>query len=116
MTSPWKTHLQGCDITRHDDITGENPVRGQRSSGPSHHGPSYSVLSGDTSGVESLTLAYEAIKNGYCETALAGAVSFALHPELSYHYKGLGVLSEDGCNRSFDENDIATMLMSHDIY
>nr|CAD7457385.1 unnamed protein product [Timema tahoe] len=104
MTSTLKTHLQGCGITCYDDVTGENPVRGQRSSGPGHHGPSYTIQSGETSGVEALTLAYEAIKNGHCETALAGAVSFALHPEMSYHYKGLGVLSENGCNRSFDEN------------
>nr|CAD7448108.1 unnamed protein product [Timema bartmani] len=70
------------------------------------YGPSYAIQSAETSGVEVLTLAYEAIKNGHCETALVGAVAFVLHPELSYHYKGLGVLSEDGCNRSFDENAV----------
>nr|CAD7415351.1 unnamed protein product [Timema poppensis] len=70
--------------------------------------PSYSLQSSETSGVEVLTIAYEAIKNGHCDTALVGAVSFALHPEISYQYKSLGVLSKDGCSRSFDDNGMVT--------
>ncbi|CAG2055270.1 unnamed protein product [Timema podura] len=66
-------------------------------------GPSYSFYSAETAGIEGLTLAHEAIKKGYCETALVGTITFALHPELSYNLKELGVLSEDGCNRSFDD-------------
>nr|CAD7412394.1 unnamed protein product [Timema poppensis] len=73
--------------------------------------PSYSLQSSETSGVEVLTKAYEAIKNGHCDTALVGAVSFALHPEMSYQYKGLGVLSKDGCNRSFDDNEVVGCKM-----
>nr|CAD7452897.1 unnamed protein product [Timema tahoe] len=67
------------------------------------HCKGYSFYSAETAGIEGLTLAHEAIKKGYCETALVGTITFALHPELSYNLKELGVLSEDGCNRSFDD-------------
>nr|CAD7429676.1 unnamed protein product [Timema monikensis] len=68
------------------------------------YGPSYSFHSGDTCGIEGLSIAYDAIKKGYCETALVGTAAFAMHPEMSFHYKGLGILSEDGYNRSFDDD------------
>ncbi|CAG2060649.1 unnamed protein product [Timema podura] len=68
------------------------------------YGPSYSYHSGDTSGVEGLSIAYDAIKKGYCETALVGTAAFAMHPEMSFHYKGLGILSDDGHTRSFDDD------------
>nr|CAD7411320.1 unnamed protein product [Timema poppensis] len=68
------------------------------------YGPSYALLSGDTNGIEGLTLASEAIRNGHCESALVGVVSFEILPEMSQHYKGLKLLAEDGNNRSFDDD------------
>lgn len=56
----------------------------------------------ETGGLEAITIAYEGIKNGHFDAALVGSVSLVLLPELSYHYKELGLLSPDGKTKSFD--------------
>ncbi|XP_046820195.1 fatty acid synthase-like [Vespa crabro] len=65
-------------------------------------GTSCTIDSGCTSSALAIVKAYEAIKSGVCENAIIDAGVLALHPQTSYHMYELGLLSEDGVNRSFD--------------
>jgi phthiocerol/phenolphthiocerol synthesis type-I polyketide synthase D len=56
----------------------------------------------ETCGIEAITIAYEEIKSGRFDAALVGSISLVLLPELSYHYKELGLISPDGKTKSFD--------------
>ncbi|KAJ4428213.1 hypothetical protein ANN_24228 [Periplaneta americana] len=66
------------------------------------HATSYTIVSMETCGLESLTIAYHAIKSGRVDAAIISSISLVLLPEVSYHYQQLGLLSEDGKTRSFD--------------
>jgi acyl transferase domain-containing protein len=56
----------------------------------------------ETGGLEAITVAYEAIKSGHFDAAIVGSISLVLLPEVSYHYKQLGLISPDGKTKSFD--------------
>jgi phthiocerol/phenolphthiocerol synthesis type-I polyketide synthase D len=56
----------------------------------------------ETGGLEAITVAYEGIKSGRFDAALIGSIGLVLLPELSYHYKELGLISPDGKTKSFD--------------
>jgi acyl transferase domain-containing protein len=56
----------------------------------------------ETGGLEAITEAYKAIKSGHFDAAIIGSVSLVLLPEISYHYKELGLISPDGKTKSFD--------------
>jgi acyl transferase domain-containing protein len=56
----------------------------------------------ETGGLEAITEAYRAIKSGNFDAVLIGSVNLVLLPELSYHYKELGLISPDGKTKSFD--------------
>ncbi|XP_047348390.1 fatty acid synthase-like [Vespa velutina] len=65
-------------------------------------GTSCTIDSGCTSSALAIIKAHEAIKSGTCENAIIDVGILALHPQTSYHMYELGLLSEDGVNRSFD--------------
>ncbi|XP_035731720.1 fatty acid synthase-like [Vespa mandarinia] len=65
-------------------------------------GTSCTIDSSCTSSALAIIKAYEAIKSGVCENAIIDAGILTLHPQTSYHMYQLGLLSEDGVNRSFD--------------
>jgi acyl transferase domain-containing protein len=56
----------------------------------------------ETGGLEVITEAYKAIKSGHFDAVIVGSVSLVLLPEISYHYKELGLISPDGKTKSFD--------------
>ncbi|MFI5911647.1 SDR family NAD(P)-dependent oxidoreductase [Dactylosporangium sp. NPDC051541] len=65
-------------------------------------GPSMTVSTACSSSLVAVHLACEALRNGECEMALAGGVSFELPPAWGYMYDDDGVLSPDGHSRVFD--------------
>ncbi|KAJ4428210.1 hypothetical protein ANN_24225, partial [Periplaneta americana] len=69
------------------------------------HGTSISIVSTETSGFEALSAACNEMKQGRCDAAVVGAVNLVMHPEVSYHYNELGVLSKDGKCRPFDAQE-----------
>jgi phthiocerol/phenolphthiocerol synthesis type-I polyketide synthase D len=56
----------------------------------------------EAGGLEAITVAFEGIKSGQFDAAIIGSISLVLLPELSYHYKELGLISPDGKTKSFD--------------
>lgn len=66
-------------------------------------GPSCSYDSNWVSGFDVLQIAFNAIKAGQVEAAIVGTANLALNSELSWIYNDMGVLSQDGKTRSFDE-------------
>jgi len=56
----------------------------------------------ETGGLEVITEAYKAIKSGQYDAVIVGSVGLVLLPEISYHYKELGLISPDGKTKSFD--------------
>nr|QCW07585.1 fatty acid synthase 5 [Blattella germanica] len=67
------------------------------------HGTSISMVSMETTGFEALSAACNEMRKGRCDAAVVGAVNLVMHPEMSYHYNELGVLSKDGKTKAFDE-------------
>ncbi|XP_043491574.1 fatty acid synthase-like [Polistes fuscatus] len=65
-------------------------------------GPSCTIQSECVGSASALKKAFESIKCGECEAAIVDAGILALHPNISYQFKQLGLLSPDGINRSFD--------------
>lgn len=51
-----------------------------------------------------MQLAYEAIREGHCESAIIGTANLALNSEISYHYNQIGLLSQDASTSAFDAN------------
>ncbi|GJQ69352.1 hypothetical protein Trydic_g6479 [Trypoxylus dichotomus] len=53
-------------------------------------------------GIEVLALGADAIRYGRCESVIIGAANLALNAEVSWLYKDMGLLSDDGSTRAFD--------------
>ena len=67
-------------------------------------GPSMSIMSSWISGLQGMRTACEFIKNGSCKNAIVGDCNVLIHPEIFWIYNELGLLSNDGLTRSFDQN------------
>lgn len=68
------------------------------------HGPSLTVQTACSTSLVAVHLACQAIWNGECEMALAGAVSVGVPQKTGYHYEEGCVYSPDGRIRPFDKN------------
>lgn len=66
-------------------------------------GPSYTVDSACSSSLYALEHAYKSIRDGHCDAAIVGGCNLCLHPYVSLQFARLGVLSQDGRCKSFDE-------------
>ncbi|XP_066906939.1 fatty acid synthase [Halyomorpha halys] len=67
-------------------------------------GPSYVVDTACSSSMYAVEQAYNAIREGYCDSAIVGGCSLCLHPYVSLQFARLGVLSSDGKCKVFDEH------------
>lgn len=67
-------------------------------------GPSLSVDSACSSSGYAVDLAYSAIQRGEIDAAIVLASNLQLHPYTAIQFNRLGVLSQDGCCRTFDED------------
>ncbi|KAL3270572.1 hypothetical protein HHI36_021109 [Cryptolaemus montrouzieri] len=65
-------------------------------------GPSAVIDSACSSSLYALENAYTAIRTGVCDMAIVGGANICLHPFVSLQFSRLGVLSTDGCCKSFD--------------
>jgi acyl transferase domain-containing protein/acyl carrier protein len=72
-------------------------------------GPSLSVHTACSTGLVAVHLACEAVRNGECDMALAGAASIELTQEQGYLYNEGGILSPDGHCRTFDADAQGTL-------
>jgi acyl transferase domain-containing protein/acyl-CoA synthetase (AMP-forming)/AMP-acid ligase II/acyl carrier protein len=66
-------------------------------------GPSWAVDTACSSSLVAVHQAAESLLNGACDMALAGGVNLILAPHLSVMFARAGMLSADGCCRTFDE-------------
>jgi acyl transferase domain-containing protein/acyl-CoA synthetase (AMP-forming)/AMP-acid ligase II/NAD(P)-dependent dehydrogenase (short-subunit alcohol dehydrogenase family)/acyl carrier protein len=66
-------------------------------------GPSLAVDTACSSGLLALHLASQAIRNGECDMALAGAVNLILSPEVTVAFSKANMLSPEGRCKSFDD-------------
>jgi acyl transferase domain-containing protein/acyl-CoA synthetase (AMP-forming)/AMP-acid ligase II/acyl carrier protein len=67
-------------------------------------GPSWAVDTACSSSLVAVHQAAENLLNGTCDMALAGGVNLILAPHLSMMFARAGMLSADGCCRTFDES------------
>ncbi|MBU8854953.1 amino acid adenylation domain-containing protein [Bacillus sp. FJAT-26377] len=67
-------------------------------------GPSESIDVACASSVVAIHRAAEYIKNGECDTAIAGGIHIMLTPDMHIAFNKGGVLSEEGKSRVFDKN------------
>ncbi|XP_050353260.1 fatty acid synthase-like [Nymphalis io] len=67
-------------------------------------GPSYTVDTACSSSLYAMEHAFRAIRDGLCDAAIVGGTNLCLHPNVSWHFFKLGVLSADGRCKSFDNN------------
>ncbi|KAL2729284.1 fatty acid synthase-like [Vespula maculifrons] len=67
-------------------------------------GPSYNIDTACSSSLFAMEHAYRAIRSGQCDYAIVGGSNLCLHPYISLQFKRLGVLSQDGCCKCFDED------------
>jgi len=67
-------------------------------------GPSYAIDSACSSSLVALQNGYEAIRSGQCEAAIVGGVHLNSKPTESLHLHKLGLLSQDGVCRVFDNS------------
>lgn len=68
------------------------------------HGPSYVIDTACSSGCYALDCAFDALRNGLCDSALVGGTNLLLHPHLTLQFARLGVLSKDGFCRPLDKD------------
>ncbi|XP_039082547.1 fatty acid synthase [Hyaena hyaena] len=67
-------------------------------------GPSIALDSACSSSLLALQSAYQAIRNGECPAAIVGGINILLKPNTSVQFMKLGMLSPEGCCKSFDES------------
>lgn len=72
-------------------------------------GPSLSVSTACSTGLVAVHLAAEAVRNGECDMALAGAASVELTQWHGYVFQEGGILSPDGHCRAFDADAAGTL-------
>ena len=72
-------------------------------------GPSVAVSTACSTGLVSVHMASEAVRNGECDMALAGAASIELGQLRGYMYQEGSILSPDGHCRSFDADAHGTL-------
>nr|DAC82026.1 TPA_exp: polyketide synthase [Kiritimatiellota bacterium] len=66
-------------------------------------GPSITTDTACSSSLVGLLQAVSAIRSGQCEAALAGGINLMLSPFYHRAIQEIGILSEDGCCRTFDK-------------
>lgn len=57
-----------------------------------------------SSSLFALEHAFRDIRLGKCDNAIVGGINLCLHPNVSFQFKALGVLSDDGRCKAFDES------------
>ncbi|XP_035740323.1 fatty acid synthase-like isoform X2 [Vespa mandarinia] len=67
-------------------------------------GPTYNVDTACSSSLFAMEHAYRAIHNGQCDYAIVAGSNLCLHPFVTLQFKRLGILSEDGRCKCFDED------------
>ncbi|KAL2737028.1 fatty acid synthase-like, partial [Vespula squamosa] len=67
-------------------------------------GPAHNVDTACSSSLFAMEHAYRAIRSGQCDYAIVGGSNLCIHPYVSLQFKRLGVLSQDGHCRCFDED------------
>ncbi|XP_046832934.1 fatty acid synthase-like isoform X1 [Vespa crabro] len=67
-------------------------------------GPTYNIDTACSSSLFAMEHAYRAIHNGQCDYAIVAGSNLCLHPFLTLQFKCLGILSEDGRCKCFDED------------
>ncbi|KAG8507553.1 Fatty acid synthase [Galemys pyrenaicus] len=65
-------------------------------------GPSIALDSACSSSLLALESAYHAIRSGECPAAIVGGINVLLKPNTSVQFMKLGMLSPEGCCKSFD--------------
>jgi len=73
-------------------------------------GPAIAVQSACSSSLVAIHLACQSLKNGECDTALAGASVLMVPRNKGYMYREGGMLSRDGYCRVFDEKATGTVF------
>ncbi|KAI5631498.1 KR domain-containing protein [Phthorimaea operculella] len=65
-------------------------------------GPSYTVDTACSSSLFALDHAYKSLRDGHCDNAIVGGLNLCLHPSMSLLFYRMGILSDDGRCKSFD--------------
>ncbi|XP_022162608.1 fatty acid synthase-like [Myzus persicae] len=68
------------------------------------NGPSFTMFSSFTGGVDAIVMAKHMIEKGHIRTAIIGGCNLVQRPNLSLQLKGLGVLNDGIETRSFSED------------
>ncbi|XP_070169898.1 fatty acid synthase-like [Polyergus mexicanus] len=66
-------------------------------------GPSYNIDTACSSSHSAMVEAYRMIRSGICEAAIVASVNLCAHPNATYQFFRLGVLSNDGYCKPYDE-------------
>lgn len=66
-------------------------------------GPSFTIDTACSSAMFALDSAFSSIRSGQCDAAIVCGSNLLLHPYTTLSFHRLGVLSEDGTCRPFDE-------------
>lgn len=67
-------------------------------------GPSFTADTACSSSGYALDLAFNAMRNGECDSAIVGGANLLLHPNTTVQFHRLGVISVDGFCRPFDKD------------
>ncbi len=73
-------------------------------------GPAFTLQSACSSSLVAVSQAYESIRSGACEMALAGGVTITFPQEKGYHHEEGSILSKDGACRAFDHRASGTVF------
>ena len=73
-------------------------------------GPAISVHTACSTSLVAVAQAFDSLRNGSCDMALAGGVSITCPPRSGYRYQEASMLSPDGRTRSFDADAQGTVF------
>jgi len=79
-------------------------------------GPSYTLDTACSSSLTAIELAYRAMRDGLCDSAIVGGSNLCLHPYISLNFFRLGVLSRQGASRAFDRDGMHLSSVKCDMY